>query len=94
MQIEGVKRLIVAALVGGGLLAPLTTSTAQDASTIDLGDTVVRELTIVAPDVGPAWWKVSKGDATVWILGLPPKTPRGRCSAPISNRAAFVRRRT
>ena len=77
MQIEGVKRLIVAALVGGGLLAPLTTSTAQDASTIDLGDTVVRELTIVAPDVGPAWWKVSKGEATVWILGLPPKTPRG-----------------
>lgn len=61
-------------LVSGCLITPLTASTAQE---VHPGDTVVRELTIVAPASGPAWWKVSKGDASVWILGLPPKTPRG-----------------
>jgi hypothetical protein len=34
--------------------------------------TVVADLVVVAPTGGPAWWKVSKGDSVVWILGLPP----------------------
>jgi len=77
MDFRGLRRLILAGLVGGGLVAPMTASTAQESAAADLGDTVVRELTIVAPGTGPAWWKVSKGDASVWIIGLPPKTPRG-----------------
>lgn len=40
--------------------------------------TLVAELTVVAPTGGPAWWKVTRGESTVWILGLPPApTPQG-----------------
>jgi hypothetical protein len=58
-------------LIVGALATPLSGS-AQDGQ-----ETVVAELVIVAPASGPAWWKVSKGDASVWILGLQPSTPQG-----------------
>ena len=32
---------------------------------------VVEELVVVARDKGPAWWRVSDDDTTVYILGLP-----------------------
>ena len=77
MNFRVLRRLFLAGLLGGGLVAPITASTAQEANPVDPRDTIVRELTIVAPSTGPAWWKVSKGDASVWIIGLPPKTPVG-----------------
>lgn len=32
--------------------------------------TIVEELVVVAKSPGPAWWKVSDDDSTVWILGI------------------------
>jgi hypothetical protein len=45
----------------------------------DPGAAVVEELIVQAKEPGPAWWVVSDGDSTVYILGmprggLPPKT--------------------
>jgi hypothetical protein len=37
---------------------------------------IVEELVVQAKSPGPAWWKVSDEDTTVWILGSP--TPRSR----------------
>ena len=71
MNPKSIRGAIVAAVAAGALAMPLSGS----AQAID--DTVVRELVIVAPGQGPAWWKVSRGDASVWILGLPPSTPEG-----------------
>lgn len=71
MGYGALRRRMAAALVIGALAAPLPAS-AQATS-----DTVVADLVVVAPASGPAWWKVSKGDASVWIIGLPPKTPNG-----------------
>ena len=65
------RRAIVAGLIAAALATPLSSS-AQQAQ-----DTVVSDLVVVAPASGPAWWKVSKGDASVWILGLQPMTPTG-----------------
>jgi hypothetical protein len=65
------RRIVMTGLIVAGLAAPLPCSAqAPD-------ETVVSDLVVVAPTGGPAWWKVSKGDASVWIIGLPPKTPTG-----------------
>jgi hypothetical protein len=37
----------------------------------DPEETVVADLVVTAPTQGPAWWKVSRGDSVVWIIGLP-----------------------
>jgi hypothetical protein len=34
-------------------------------------DTVVEELVVTAATPSPAWWRVSNGESTVWILGAP-----------------------
>lgn len=39
--------------------------------------TVVSELVVQAKTVGPAWWRVSKGDSVVWVMGAPSGLPRG-----------------
>ena len=36
-----------------------------------------NELIVRAYALGPAWWKVSNGDSTVWILGAPAGLPKG-----------------
>jgi hypothetical protein len=38
---------------------------------------VVQELIVTAPSAGPAWWSVTKGGSTVWILGAPSDLPKG-----------------
>ena len=38
---------------------------------------VVDELVVQARAVGPAWWRVSRGGSTVWVLGLPGGLPHG-----------------
>ena len=38
---------------------------------------VVTELVVRAPDGGPAWWKVTSGASTVWVLGVPDALPKG-----------------
>jgi hypothetical protein len=39
--------------------------------------TVVQELVVTARAGGPAWWRVSNGASTVWVLGVPEALPRG-----------------
>jgi uncharacterized protein YbaP (TraB family) len=37
---------------------------------------LVEELVVTARDKGPAWWRVSDGDTTVYVLGSPSIAPR------------------
>jgi hypothetical protein len=48
--------------------------TAPAASPPQLADpeaNIVEEFVVVARDRGPAWWRVSDDDTTVYILALP-----------------------
>jgi uncharacterized protein YbaP (TraB family) len=49
---------------------------------------IVEELVVVARDRGPAWWTVSDGDSTVYVLGVPSIAPKHMQW----DRAAFERR--
>lgn len=44
----------------------------------DPEETVVEELVVNAKLPGPAWWRVSDADTTVYILGTPSALPRGQ----------------
>lgn len=70
-------KIAVFALVGAICLglAPLTAA-AQPAPALpeDPGGAIVEELVVQAKEPGPAWWVVSDGDSTVYILGMPPGT--------------------
>jgi uncharacterized protein YbaP (TraB family) len=37
---------------------------------------LVEELVVTARDLGPAWWKVSDADTTVYVLGAPSLAPK------------------
>lgn len=64
--------LLVATVTGVALPAMAQAEPPRDPEA-----TFVSDLVVVAPTGGPAWWKVSKGDAVVWIMGLPPApTPK------------------
>ena len=47
------------------------------APTADPEATVVQELVVTGRAGGPAWWRVSKGASTVYVLGVPEALPRG-----------------
>ncbi len=47
------------------------------APTVDPEATVIQELIVSPHGGGPAWWRVSNGDSTVYILGVPGALPRG-----------------
>jgi hypothetical protein len=53
------------------VLLLFTSSAAAQTRQKDPEETVVSDLVVTAPTQGPAWWKVSKGDSVVWIIGLP-----------------------
>jgi hypothetical protein len=53
------------------LLLLIASSAAAQPRQKDPEETVVSDLVVTAPTEGPAWWKVSKGDSVVWIIGLP-----------------------
>jgi hypothetical protein len=38
---------------------------------------LVQELVVHARLPGPAWWRVSSGASTLWVLGVPAALPRG-----------------
>ncbi|MDZ4318079.1 MAG: hypothetical protein U1A07_04450, partial [Phenylobacterium sp.] len=41
-------------------------------------DTVlVEELVVTAREIGPAWWRVSDADSTVYVMGVPSVIPKG-----------------
>lgn len=37
----------------------------------------LEELVVTAREPGPAWWRVSDGDTTVYVLGVPDMLPKG-----------------
>ncbi len=59
-----------------GLMA-LTPGLAAAQQSRDPEAAVVQELIVTAPTGGPAWWSVTKGGSTVWILGTPSGLPKG-----------------
>lgn len=68
------RRALVALLA---LMAFAPQSLAQTAKFDDPEADILSDVIAVAPSYGPAWWRVSKGDAVVWIMGLAPaNTPR------------------
>lgn len=72
------KSLLIAgalALSAGPVLAqvPLT---ATPQALADPDATLVEELVVTARLPGPAWWRVSDGDSTVYVLGAPSLAPK------------------
>ncbi|MDB5440484.1 MAG: polysaccharide biosynthesis protein GumN [Caulobacteraceae bacterium] len=63
--------VLLAAVAMTGATAPAAPPPAGDAFAGQIPD-LVSALVVQAVTPGPAWWKVSRGDATVWILGTPP----------------------
>jgi len=59
---------LLCAVAAAVLLAPGWA--AAQARLEDPDANIVEELVIQAREPGPAWWKVSDADTTVWILGL------------------------
>lgn len=64
-----------------GFLAALTLTGATwaqepPAEAIDPEATLVEDLIVTASTPGPAWWKITDADSTVWILGAPTALPR------------------
>ena len=69
------KRMLCAAVAA--LVAMSSTAQAQLPAGEDLEATTVDELVVRASVPGPAWWRVSDGDTTVWVLGVPDALPKG-----------------
>lgn len=63
-------KILMAVVMGGLLLAPSAVA-AQTPAVDDPEATILSDLLVIAPTQGPAWWRVSKGDSVVWILGMP-----------------------
>jgi hypothetical protein len=57
-------------------LTLLAAASASAQSTRDPESTVIGELVVTATLPGPAWWSVTRGDSTVWILSAPAALPR------------------
>ncbi|MDG2527729.1 TraB/GumN family protein [Caulobacter endophyticus] len=82
-----IRRIAAAPAVAGFLLAlcagPALAQQAVDASgpidlnRVDPNENLVEELVVNARLPGPAWWKVSDDDTTVYVLGVPSLTPSG-----------------
>ncbi len=54
--------------------APPTAGSGPDAG--DPDSVILQELVVVARDRGPAWWTVSNGTSTVYVLGAPTLAPK------------------
>jgi hypothetical protein len=92
--IKGVGHLAACAAALGLLSAPAAfAQQAVDASgpidlhKVDPEANLVEELVVNARLPGPAWWKVSDADTTVYVLGVPADGPQAtwrsttRCSS-------------
>jgi uncharacterized protein YbaP (TraB family) len=79
-----IKRSLAACAAAFGLLCVSPAAVAQqavdasgpiDLHKIDPEANLVEELVVNARLPGPAWWKVSDADTTVYVLGVPAMTP-------------------
>jgi uncharacterized protein YbaP (TraB family) len=68
-----------AVLAEGVILQPAPAAQPQSGPRPDPNDpdsVIVEELVVVARDRGPAWWSVSNGASTVYVLGAPTLAPK------------------
>ena len=71
------RRTAFAALVmTATIAAPVAAQ--SPAPLADPEETLLEELVVNAKLPGPAWWRVSDGDTTIYILGTPSALPRGQ----------------
>ena len=70
---------LTVALLGLLLLASPLTTAAQAPSALpqDPDAVLVEELVVTAREIGPAWWRVSDADSTVYVMGVPSVIPKG-----------------
>ena len=61
----------VRAFVAIGAMLIIASPAAAQGRHSDPEGTVVADVVVVAPTEGPVWWKVTHGESTVWIIGLP-----------------------
>jgi uncharacterized protein YbaP (TraB family) len=75
----GLLALLLALAAPAAGQVPLTPVPPAPSAKPDANDpdaVVVEELVVVARDRGPAWWTVSNGDSTVYVLGVPSLAPK------------------
>lgn len=60
-----------------GLFIALAASAHAAPTPADPEAAVVQELVVTSAGGGPAWWRVSNGASTVYVLGVPEALPRG-----------------
>ncbi len=63
---------LACAVAGPGLARAQAPAAVGDPEAVILDELVVRARTS-----GPAWWRVTRGEGAVWILGVPQGLPRG-----------------
>ena len=69
---------LITVLCGLLLLAtPLAASSQTPTLPQDPDAVLVEELVVTAREIGPAWWRVSDGDSTVYVMGVPSVIPKG-----------------
>ena len=76
---HAMKLAMLAVLAAGCLSTPATAQVPLTPARPDPADpdaTLVEELVVTARDRGPAWWKVSDADTTVYVLGAPSLAPK------------------
>ena len=67
------KKLLIAVLAAAATALPA----AGQAPPADPDETLVEEFVVQGRLPGPAWWRVSDGDTTVYVLGVPSAFPKG-----------------
>lgn len=70
------NRLAALALALGLSALPAAAQTPPAASVDDPDATLVEELVVRGRLPGPAWWRVSDADTTVYVLGVPSLAPK------------------
>ena len=69
---------LAAVILASPVLAqvPLVPVPPLPAGVVDPNETLVEELVVTARLPGPAWWRVSNGTSTVYVLGAPTVAPK------------------
>lgn len=69
--------MVLGLMFGSSALAQQAVDASRpiDLKPVDAQANLVEELIVNAPMPGPAWWKVSDADTTVYVLGVPAMTP-------------------
>ena len=73
--VRQLNRLAVLTLIAGLCAAPTHAQTPA-AADVDPDGTLVEELVVTGRLPGPAWWRVTDADTTVYVLGVPSIAPK------------------